>query len=368
MFSIRHSSPAVIRLFGALCVTLLIGGCNMPRFGAPTPTPPLPTATPPPAPPATSVPPENDAPTAASAGTLPAAQHGPGSDASDECGEDHGGYAGEVVAAQRLVVQAAAAGRVVEVAVAEGAKVRAGDVLVRIDAAPLEARRAQALAALEAAQAQLDLLSTEVAADELEAAQAVTAAATAAYQQLTEEAGTEPDERSAGAAEVAAAYARLAQARAELARLERGPDPAQLAAARTQVELAATDLYLAQLQLDQAVLQAPMDAVVADVQTSLGAELAAGDPAVVLLSPDREVRFWVEESALPDLRIGRPVEIRLTAYPDEPLRGEVVRIAPELDAGTRMVEATAAPLGDTERLLPGMSAMVTLGEAAEPAP
>src|SRR5262249_58186475 len=72
-------------------------------------------------------------------------------------------------------------GRGRELPVDVGNKVKAGDVLVRLDTTALEAQRAQALAGLEAAKSQLDLLKDPAKQQDLDAAKAAVAAAAAAY-------------------------------------------------------------------------------------------------------------------------------------------------------------------------------------------
>ena len=63
-------------------------------------------------------------------------------------------------------------GRVISVTVDEGDHVQAGDVLVQLDATLLESQRAQAVANLQAAQANLALLKAGATQDQLNAAQA----------------------------------------------------------------------------------------------------------------------------------------------------------------------------------------------------
>jgi multidrug efflux pump subunit AcrA (membrane-fusion protein) len=87
-------------------------------------------------------------------------------------------YKGEILPRDRLVVVSETSGMVELVGIDVGDKVVAGDMLALVDSATLEAQRAQALAGLEAAQAQLDLVREEASEEDLEAARAgVTAAA-----------------------------------------------------------------------------------------------------------------------------------------------------------------------------------------------
>lgn len=97
-------------------------------------------------------------------------------------------YTAEVVAKNRVNVMAEVSGMVLNLIPEVGDRVAAGDLLVEVDGSTLEAQRAQALAGLEAAQAQLDLVLDQVEpeAADVEAAQAAVNAAAAAYTRALE--------------------------------------------------------------------------------------------------------------------------------------------------------------------------------------
>ena len=325
-------------------------------------------------------------------------------------------YTGEIVADQQVAVTAETAGQVVEVMVDVGDRVAAGDLLVRIDSTTLEAQRGQALAGLLAAQAQLDLLLEDPEASDLEAARAAVNAANEAYQQIQEgpkeedlviaesqlrqaeaavaraqaaydrvawdpaisalpesqqlqqatlqleAAQAQYDKVVKGATEdaIAAAYAQLAQARAQLEQLEQGPKAAQIQAAEAQVQQAETALYLAQLQLEKATVEAPIDSVVAQVQTSVGSMAAPGAPLVLLLSDQVKIVVAVEERRFLEIEVGQPSTLRVDAYPDRTFAGIITNIAPMVDASTRTVQVTIRPAAAAPELKPGMSAAVSL--------
>jgi multidrug resistance efflux pump len=325
-------------------------------------------------------------------------------------------YPAEIAADEEVVVVAEVSGQVIELGVEVGDVVKAGDVLARIDAAVLEAQRAQALAGLQAAKAQLDQLRKPVDDEDLEAARAAVAAASAAYRRAVN-GPTEEERRQAQAqlqqaqaavsvaqaaynlvryvpevgmlpqgmqlqaatlgleaaqaqydtiikgatqAQIAGAYAQLANAQAQLQRLEEGAESAQIRAVQAQVRTAENALYLAQLQVDKATVEAPMDGVVLRLQTEAGALAAPGAPLLTLLSPTVQVMIDVEETRLSQLRIGQPALIRVVAYPDRTFEGTVALIAPELDPATRTVEVTIRPDDPEGVLAPGMSSTVEL--------
>lgn len=325
-------------------------------------------------------------------------------------------YKGEISPVNRVTVMAEASGLVLEVDAEVSDHIQAGDVVAVIDSALLEAQRAQALAGLEAAQAQLDLTQEAADDEDLAAAKAGVAAASAAYQRALE-GPTDEDRRTAlaqlkqaeaavhvaqaaynrvkgnpligampesmqlqqatlaveaaqaqydkllkGATAdvIAGAYAQLTQARAQLHRLEQGAKDAQVQAAQAQVKQAETGLYLAQLQLDKATVHAPVDGIVSQVHTAQGAMLAPGAPVLTLRSEDVEVTISVEESRLHEVKIGQQARIQVDAYPGRIFSGEVIRIAPELNPATRTAAVTIRPTENAGDLMPGMFATVDL--------
>jgi len=325
-------------------------------------------------------------------------------------------YKGEISPVYRVTVMAEVSGMVLEVDAEVSDHLQAGDVVTIIDSALLEAQRAQALAGLEAAQAQLDLTLDTADEEDLAAAKAGVAAAASAYQRAlagpTEEerrmalaqlkqaeaavhvaqaaynrvkgnpligampesmqlqqatlaveaAQAQYDKLLKGATDdvIAGAYAQLAQARAQLNRLEEGAKDAQIQAARAQVKQAETALYLAQLQLDKATVHAPVDGIVSQVHTAEGAMLAPGAPVLTLRSEDVEVTISVEENRMEEIEIGPEARIQVEAYPDRVFPGKVIRIASELNPATRTVAVTIRPTEDDGDLLPGMFATVEL--------
>lgn len=142
---------------------------------------------------------------------------------------------GPVAADGRLVplrwgaLSSGTGGRVVEIAVEEGQRVREGDVLLRVDDGPQRMALAEAEAALSGARAQLAQLRAGATSDEVAGAEAALAAASAAAQ---------------------AAEGAVATARANLSRLQGGATEEELEIARRGVELARNALWAAQGQRD----------------------------------------------------------------------------------------------------------------------
>jgi len=224
---------------------------------------------------------------------------------------------------------------------------------------PEEAARAALETAtlnLQAAQAQLADLQNPASAANIAAADAAVAAAAAQVE--------------AAEGNVAAAEAQLARARAANDLLREGPSAAEQAILDAQVASARTNLEIAQLRLKQAQLIAPIDGQVASVLIRAGEQAAPGAPAMTVLNENAyHITVQVDEIDIDRVEAGQPALITLDALPNEPVQGTVSEIAPTSTSTTGVVtylvtiniDADAA--GD---LRPGMSASaaITVDEIA----
>jgi multidrug resistance efflux pump len=151
--------------------------------------------------------------------------------------------------------------------------------------------------------------------------------------------------------ELAAARARVSSARANLAQADR-------AVKRAEQDRA------------NATIVAPFAGVVQTVHIAPGVEAAPGAPAVTLAKtkPLDFVTSNLGERYVGDVTEGAPVEITLTAWPDQPLLGHVRRIAAsgQADAGGAIVYRVWMAVDETQLpLRAGMTGRVEIGVGAE---
>jgi RND family efflux transporter MFP subunit len=255
---------------------------------------------------------------------------------------------GGLVADESTVIGARVAGRIAEVAVEVGQRVRAGDVLIRLEDSELRLRLAQSAAELGRARAALGLDPV---------------AETIAGVDAGKDADADADAIDVTASpEVLRERARLDEARAQLVRLEALAErnavsrsdldtgiaavavaEATLAAAMQQVEekVAIVKVHRAQLALAretwaQAAVRAPFDGHVQSRHGSApGASVRVGDALVTIVRTDPlRFRGTVPERQALKLREGQPVTVQLDGSA-EPIRTAVARIAPVLDEMSR---------------------------------
>lgn len=245
---------------------------------------------------------------------------------------------GYLVAQRKAAVASKITGRLEWLGVEEGSRVKAGQVLARLESWDLAAALDQARAALETAQAGLEQARAERDDAQLNFQR---------QQQLI------------GQGIVARAEYDTAEARHRRA-------VAGLSGAEAAGRAAAAALRGAQAAYGYAEIRAPFDGVVltknadvGDIITPLGA--ASTSKAAVVTMADLsslEVEADVAESSLALVRPGQPCEILLDALPGVRLRGQVHTIVPTADRSKASVLVKVRMLDRDLRALPEMSAKV----------
>ncbi|MHC1745403.1 MAG: efflux RND transporter periplasmic adaptor subunit [Syntrophobacteraceae bacterium] len=245
---------------------------------------------------------------------------------------------GYVVAQRKAAVSSKGTGRLAFLGVKEGSRVKAGDVLARLENDDLEAERSQIEGQLAAARAELSRADADSKTAlrqhrRLEALWRERVVAKAEYENARDQ------DRRAGAV--------VAAAKANIRALEAG-------------------LKRASVLLDYTEIRAPFDGVVLTKNADEGEVVAPFGSAVnaraaVVTMADLsslEVQTDVSEAFLHKVREGQPAEIQLDALPDARLSGKAATIVPTADRtrGTVMVKVQFDRIDP--RILPEMSARV----------
>jgi len=242
--------------------------------------------------------------------------------------------AGYVVASRKASVASKATGRLEWLGVLEGSRVKAGEVLARLENKDVQAQADQAAAGVISAQAEL-----KDAAAALERARDLA------------------QKKYLSGASLDAAQARFDKARAAVA-------------------VARANQRAAEVTVEQTLIRAPFDGVVltktanvGDVITPFSSALESKGAVVTMADMDSlEVEADVAEANLSKIKVGQPCEIQLDAFPDLRFRGEVSRLVPTVDRSKATVMTKVRFLDKDERILPEMSAKVAfldkpMGEA-----
>jgi RND family efflux transporter MFP subunit len=224
-------------------------------------------------------------------------------------------FSGPLVAPSTAVVRAKAAGTLLALKVAEGSRVKAGQLLGTVDLAELSSRVAERNAMLESARAQL-----------------------------------------AQAERTHASNQRLAD--------QKFISPQALDASRSALETAQAQARAAQAQLDtfnvglrDAALVAPISGVVAKRHVVPGEKLSVEQPVLTIVDLSKlELAGSVGTHEVSRLAPGMPVQVRIEGV-DEEVTGRLARIAPAAEAGTRSIGVTIALANPNETFRAGQYAL-----------
>ena len=232
-------------------------------------------------------------------------------------------------------------GQLESLGAAKGDAIAAGAPLFALEAAREAAALRQAQEQLAAAQAQLQDLrqgkrppEVDVVRAQLEQARAEATRAAAererdAAQFASGGIAQAQVDRSQAAADASAARVRELERQLEVAQLPARTD--QIAAQEAQAAAAQAAVEQAAWRLGQKTVAAPVAGQVFDVLYQPGEWVAAGRPVVRLLPPGNvKIRFFVPETALGALAVGRALAVRCDGCADE-IPAKVTYISPEAE-------------------------------------
>jgi HlyD family secretion protein len=245
---------------------------------------------------------------------------------------------GRVVAWRKAAISTKATGRLEWLGVQEGSRVKAGQVIARLESLDVAASRDSAVAAVAAARANLEQGEAEMRDAESAHERARDLFARKFISESTLDA---------------------ARARAEKAR-------AAVASLKAAIGVAEANVRAASVALEQTLIRAPFDGIVLTKNANVGDIItpfssAADSKGAVVNMADMdtlEVEADVSETSIAKISAGMPTEIQLDAYPDLRLLGEVSRIVPTVDRTKATLLVKVAFREKDARALPDMSAKV----------
>jgi membrane fusion protein, multidrug efflux system len=270
---------------------------------------------------------------------------------------------GTLAAEDQVVLSFKVSGRLSEIAVDLGSRVRKGQIIAQLDPTDFRLRVRQAEATLQQGRARLGL-SPDGADDRVDPE----------HTPLVRQAHAMLDEARRSRDRMVMLWERQLIARAEL---DAATATLQVAEGRyedaieevrnRQAVLAQrrSELAIARQQLLDSELKAPLDGAVRQRQASAGEYLAAGSPivTVVRIHPLR-LRLPVPERVAADVRIGQLVSVKVEG--DRAVyRGQVARLSPAISEEDRTLLVEAEVPNEHGQLRPGAFAEAEIMTAAE---
>ena len=250
---------------------------------------------------------------------------------------------GYVTARREATVSAQITGTVSEVLIEEGDRVKAGQVLGRLDDTAQRAALAQAQAQWHSAQALLVQYEAQLA----------------------------QSRRDVQRDEDLVKRNLVSEQAVEQARTQVDTQAAQVEAQHKQIDVAGANVRAAQVQLDYCTVRAPFDGVVIAKAAQVGeiiSPLSAGGGFTrtgigTLVDMDSlEIEVDVNEAYINRVEPGQPVESVLNAYPDWRIPSHVIAIIPTADRSKATVKVRIGLDVKDPRIVPDMGARVSFLE------
>lgn len=245
---------------------------------------------------------------------------------------------GYVVAQRKASVAPKTTGTLEWLGVEEGSRVRAGEIIARLENHDVTASRDQAAANLVNARASLEQSQAEL-----------------------RDAGLSYNRQKELVSQGIVAQADFDAADARYRKARGGVNGAKAA-----INAARAALRGAEAAIEYTCIRAPFDAVVltknadvGDIVTPIGAA-ATAKAAVVTIADmgSLQVEVDVSESNLEKIRVGQPCEIQLDALPEARFSGAIHMVVPTADRSKATVLVKVRFLDPDSRILPEMSAKV----------
>jgi membrane fusion protein, multidrug efflux system len=287
-----------------------------------------------------------------------------------------------------VAVSSRVSGRIEAMLVNEGDEVAAGQIIAKIETKELEVQVAQAKANLAAANAKLAGTKAGNRPQQIAQAAAATIQATAnlnnaekAFERaesLYQRGAISAQQRDTAQTSLSVARAQYEAASQSYSLTVEGTRPEDIEAAEAQVEQAMASLKSAEIQLENAVIKAPITGTIAVRAIRFGESVNVGQTIVNIVNlNDVWVSANIDERKVGLVRVGQTVDFEVDAYPSKTFCGEVMEVGAatgsqfsllptENTSGnyTKVVQKIPVKIkaarGEGAILKPGMSAIINI--------
>ncbi|MEC0229902.1 efflux RND transporter periplasmic adaptor subunit [Paenibacillus alba] len=315
------------------------------------------------------------------------------------------GLSGKVIPDQSINIVSKVSGKVAEVNVQEGSKVKKGDVLFQLETNELTQQVKQAESSSIAAQAKLADTQAGARTQEIEGLQSSINAARGAYEQTTaalEQAKAALDlststynrirnafdssssvsqadldkgtldyekakagyEQAKGAQKTAQAQLQGAEAKLQLTKI--GPTDNTIKALQADVDRLNASLELANSGLSNATITAPIDGIIVKKSISPGELAQAGVQILSLVNMDQvQVELSVADSQISQVKEGMTVDVTIQNIPDKSFHGVIAFVSPVANTNSNSFPVKVKVDNKEGLLFAGMVAEVKLDAAQQ---
>lgn len=248
-----------------------------------------------------------------------------------------------------VTVSSKTAGQIVKLNASEGEYVLIGDTLLVIDHENYELQKSQAEAALEAAEANYNLLINGARKEDLSNAEETLFQIKQNYEtvyadfqrfkNLYEKKAITKKQFDEISAKYEITKSQLRQAEEKLRKLKNFARPEELSAAKAKVNQAEAALNLIKKTISDCFVTAPTAGVVTNQLVEIG-EMVVPQSSLFKISnlSNAEIYVYVQETDLGKLNLGDKAEIKIDTYPDKIYEGKITYISQEAEFTPKTIQ------------------------------
>jgi HlyD family secretion protein len=263
---------------------------------------------------------------------------------------DRGGIsASGTIEAVEINIASKVSGQLLELAVEEGSRVKAGDRLASIDHAALDIQLRQAEAGVELADAQLSLLVKGARGEDIRQAEAALKQAEASLtiaegdarrmRVLVKTESVTPKQRDDAEARLTMAVAQRNAASEALSKGRRLARPEEVRAAEARLAQARAGADLLRKTISDCEITAPAAGIVTHKAVEAGELVNPGQTIVTISELDSVyVMIYVTGKDLGRVMLGGAADITIDTFPDKAFSGKITYISPEAEFTPKNVQ------------------------------
>ena len=272
------------------------------------------------------------------------------------CSRDNGSRAEDLVLSGNIEVTDAqlgfkVPGRVVERLVSEGDRIKAAQLVARLDDTEQKEQLALRRAELAAAEAALAALEAGSRPQEIAAAEATLHSAEAERDRARLDFARQKELRGKDAiadreletsqAQLKVAEAHVSEASERFKLVQAGPRIEDIAQGRARADQARATVALAETQLDNTRLFSPLTGIVLSHNIEPGEYVSPGTPIVTVADTAHVwVRAYINQTDLGRVRLGQKIAVHTDTFPNKSYDGTVGFIASEAEFTPKTVQTT----------------------------
>jgi len=280
-------------------------------------------------------------------------------------------FPGKILAMDEVTLTPKMGGIVEEVLVNEGDRVKAGQVIIKLEQKDIISQLNQAQAAYDAAMAQLSSLENGQMPQQIAQLESAVNQAEANFKNAKEnfermkellEKGAISQQQFEGVElQFNVAKEQYESAKTQLTLTQEKTAPESIAAAKAQVKQTEAMLEAAKSALDNCLITSPIDGTVGGINAPIGQLASPGVPIATVGNLNSvEIEINVTEDRINGLEVGQEAEVTVDSVGDSVLKGKIISISPFKDPMTQVYPVKILLPNEDGLLKSGMFARVKL--------